>query len=98
MVAADKTPVHDVTRGRKLLKHIVNCQYSLLVSTATGIAGAVCFFIIGPRDVVGITGIVVAFLAVRKLQVIRFYSTDKISVGSICCLLDPSSDISLAIL
>jgi hypothetical protein len=65
MVTRQTTPVQAFKRGRNILKHIVNCQYSLLVSTATGVAGAIYFFIIGPRNIVGITGIAVAFVAVR---------------------------------
>lgn len=67
MVARSSTPLKTLKNGRKILKHIVSCQYSLLVSTATGIAGAVYFFIIGPRNVVGITSIAVTFFAVRTL-------------------------------
>ena len=56
--------VQDYKRGRGTLRNIINCQYSLLVSTATGFASSVYFSMVGPRNVVSISGIVVTFTAV----------------------------------
>ena len=60
--AAQKPPP-----GRRTLKAIVNSHYSMILASILGVASATYFFIIGPRNVIALTGITVTFAAVSLL-------------------------------